>query len=236
MHRDFSVAVPAENALLAKLPADELSRVARRLERVTLDHQTLYGPDDEIRKAYFPIYGLISVIAELESGRALEVATVGREGMLGISLLMGTMIGDRRVVSRIPGEAFAMTVKDFKAEIGRNEAFHSVIGRYSLAYMSGLTQTVACNGAHRARRRLARWLLVCQDAACEDDFPMTQDTLAAMLGVQRPTVSLAAESLQRSHAISYRRGHMRILDRESLERSACECYTAVRTEYHRLLS
>jgi CRP-like cAMP-binding protein len=229
-------ASPEANALLGRLPVDDLSRITRRLDRVTLDHQTLYGPESEIRHAYFPVHGLISVIAELESGRALEVATVGPEGMAGISLLLGSMVGDRRVVSRIPGEAFVMSAGDFSDEVGRDGVFHTLIARYSVAYISGLTQTVACNGAHRARHRLARWLLVCQDAACEDDFPITQETLAAMLGVQRPTVSLAAESLQRSRAISYRRGHMRILDRAMLEHSACECYSAVRTEYRRLLS
>jgi CRP-like cAMP-binding protein len=185
---------------------------------------------------YFPVHGLIGIVAELESGRALEVATVGPEGMAGIALLLGATTGDRRVVSRIPGEAFVMSAADFIGEVARDGAFHTVIARYSAAYVSGLIQTVACNGSHRARHRLARWLLVCQDAACENDFPITQDSLAAMLGVLRPTVSLAAESLQRLRAISYRHGCMRILDRAMLEHSSCECYSAVRMEYQRLLS
>jgi CRP-like cAMP-binding protein len=227
---------PDANALLGRLPSEELSKLSRRLERVTLRQETLNGVEERIRHVYFPVHGLISVIAELESGRALEVATVGPEGMVGISLLLGLPVAGRRAVSRIPGQAFVMSADDFVAELDRSAAFHAVMAHYGLAYISGLSQTVACNGAHRARHRLARWLLVCQDAAREDDFPITQETLAAMLGVQRPTVSLVAESLQRSHAISYRRGHMRILDRSLLEHSACECYSAVRSEYQRLLA
>jgi CRP-like cAMP-binding protein len=229
-------AAPASNALLGRLAADELEHLSRKLDRVTLRHEVLYGTDADVHRAYFPVHGLISVVAELESGRALEVATIGPEGMVGLGLVLGTSRGGPRVISRIPGEAFAISAEDLSEEMERDAGFHSLLARYSLAFTSGLTQGVACNGAHRARHRLARWLLVCQDAARQDDFPITQETLAAMLGVQRPTVSLVAEDLQRMRAISYRRGQMRVLDRGLLELNACECYTAVRAEYARLLN
>jgi CRP-like cAMP-binding protein len=230
-------AMPSGNGLLARLPAQDRLRIERRLDRVPLGTQeVLYPTDSVIRRVYFPIRGLISVVAEFENGRVLEVATVGPEGMLGISVFLDDYSAHQSAVGQIAGECFAMSASAFEDAVAESPAFRELLRRYSNAYMSLLAHTAACNGAHRTAHRLARWLLTCQDAARSDDFAITQEYLANTLGVQRPAVSLVAEQLRADGVISYRRGRMHVLDRGLLEDRACECYSKIREEYAELLS
>jgi CRP-like cAMP-binding protein len=187
---------------------------------------------------YFPARGLMSVLAQLENGRALEVAMIGPEGMTGIALFLdrGTASSQHLVMSSTAGEGFALSAEDFAVEAARSAPFRSLLGHYSLAYIALLAQTAACNGGHQLIRRLARFLLACQDAARADTFGITQELLAAVLGVQRPGVSLVAEELRRAATISYRRGKVRVLDRSRLQDRACECYMTVRHEYERVFA
>ena len=228
---------PSGNWLLARLPKEDRLRIDRRLERVSLGtREVLYPTDSVIRQVYFPTRGLISIIAEFENGRVLEVATVGPEGMLGISLFLSDDLSRQLAVGRIAGECLVMSASAFDGAVAESAALRALLRRYSNAYMSLLAHTAACNGAHRTAHRLARWLLTCQDAARSDHFAITQEFLANTLGVQRPAVSLVAEQLRAEGAISYRRGRMNVLDRRRLEQRACECYGKIREEYDELLS
>jgi CRP-like cAMP-binding protein len=228
---------PSGNWLLARLPKEDRLRIDRRLERVSLrTREVLYPADSVIRQVYFPIRGLISIVAEFENGRVLEVATVGPEGMLGISLFLEDDSSRQLAVGQIEGECLVMNAASFDDMIAESTAFRALLRRYSNAYRSLLAQTAACNGAHRTAHRLARWLLTCQDAAGSDRFTITQEYLANSLGVQRPAVSLVAEQLRAEGTIAYRRGQMRVVDRARLEDHACECYGKIREEYDELLS
>jgi CRP-like cAMP-binding protein len=199
------------------------------------EREVVYSAESAIGRVYFPTRGLIAVLAELQNGRALEVATIGPEGMTGIALFLeiGSASSRQRVLSATAGEGFALTADAFAEEAGRSLPFRALLARYSLAYMARLAQTAACNGGHQLKRRLARILLACQDAALADNFGITQEFLASVLGVQRPGVSLVAEELRRTATISYRRGEVRVLDRRRLEARSCECYTTLREEYDR---
>jgi CRP-like cAMP-binding protein len=225
------------NWLLARLPLDDRQRIEQRLERVSLDtHQVLYATDSLIKRVYFPTRGLISVVAEFENGKVLQVATVGPEGMLGISLFLDNYSSRQMAFGQIAGECLVMSAGAFDDFLAESAAFRELIRRYCNAYTSLLAHTAACNGAHRTANRLARWLLTCCDAAGSDRFTLTQEFLATTLGVQRPAVSLVAERLSAEGAISYRRGQVRLLDRGRVEAHACECYAKIRRDYDELLS
>jgi CRP-like cAMP-binding protein len=225
------------NSLLARLPREDRVRIDRRLERVSLDtDQVLYATDSLIKRVYFPTRGLISIMAEFENGKVLQVATVGPEGMLGISLFLDDYSSRQMAVGQIAGECLVMSAAAFDDSVAESPAFRALIRRYSNAYMSLLAHAAACNGAHRTAHRLARWLLTCRDAAGSDQFTITHELLATTLGVQRPAVSLVAERLSAEGAISYRRGRVRVLDPRRIEEHACECYAKIREEYDELLS
>jgi CRP-like cAMP-binding protein len=227
---------PSGNWLLARLPIEDRQRIDRRLEREPLNsRQVFYATDSLIERVYFPIRGLISIVAEFANGRVLEVATVGPEGMLGISVFLDDYSAHQLAVGQIEGECLAMSAVAFDDFVGESASFRSLVRRYSNAYTSLLAHTAACNGAHRTAHRLARWLLTCQDAAGSNNFVITQEYLANALGVQRPAVSLVAERLRAEGTISYRRGRIRVLDRARLVRHACECYEKIRDEYDDLL-
>jgi CRP-like cAMP-binding protein len=230
------IADPYANELLDRLPRADAARIKGRSQRVRLEQQDLYAADSRLRHVYFPLRGLISVVAELEDGRAIEVAAVGPEGMAGIGLFHGTPVTRYATVSQLAGESLVLAAEAFLDEAGSCDAFSATLGLYSVAFMGQLAQTAACNAAHDMRHRIARLLLVCHDAARDDRFGITQEFLARMLGVQRPRVSLIAEALRREGTIAYRRGAIRVLDRRALESASCECYAATRSEYRRLLS
>jgi CRP-like cAMP-binding protein len=230
------VAGPATNGLLELLPPEDRRRILSRGDRVMLGHEVLHRPDARMRHVYFPLRGLLTLMAEFEDGRAVEVATVGPEGMAGLPLVLGAMTTRYSTVSQLAGESLVLTVDVLREEIERCAALRNVLGLYSMAFIALLAQTGACSATHDMRHRLARLLLTCHDAARNDNFLITQEFLAGMLGVQRPGVSLIAEALRREGTITYRRGMVQVVDRQALESASCECYGAIRGEYRRLLS
>ena len=225
----------SQNRVLAPLPEPDRVRLAARLEPYRSDHQILVVAGGVIEHVYFPSRGLISVIAALKRGARTEVATVGREGLAGLPLFLGSRTSLYEIVSQVAGHGLRMPARAFSEEVERSVALRARLLRYTEASIAMLGQTAACNSAHRIRQRLARWLLISHDAVDGDEFVLTHEFLSNMLGAERPTVTLAAQALQKSGLITYRRGSVRIKDRARLERAVCECYAVVRGEIDRLM-
>jgi CRP-like cAMP-binding protein len=184
-----------------------------------------------IETAYFVNSGVISVVTDLQDGTVVETGTIGREGFLGLPIVFGAEKSPWRAFCQIPGEAFCMPAEALKAEVARGGTLDRVIRRYAGAAMSLLAQSAACNRAHSLEQRMARWLLMTHDRVEADEFPLTQEFLGQMLGVRRPTVSLAGSALQRAGLIAYSRGRIAIVDRRGLEKVSCECYAYVRQQF-----
>ena len=217
------------NALLAILPADEYNRILPALEVVTLKlKHILQKPGETIQHVYYPGGGFCSILTVLEDGGMVEVATIGREGVVGVSAAWdGGAVPSLAMVQAETDTCYRMTVQAFRREMDRRGAFYELHGRYAQALVGFIMQSTACNAAHSVEQRLARWLLLAQDRIGKDEFPLTQEFVAMMLGASRPTVTLVAGTLQEAGLIKYRRGHVTIVDRESLEDASCECYRAV---------
>ena len=227
---------PTENYLLGSLPAAELELLRARLRHSSVDReQELYAPGATIREIYFPISGLVSMVANLRSGRSVEVGAIGREGVTGLPLYPGAVNPPYRVYGQISGEGYVLSVDGYHELYGQSPSFRQSIERYLHVLMTMMAQTAACNGAHDVTQRLAKWLLISRDAADGPEFTLTQEYLATMIGVQRPTVTLAAGELQRAGLFSYRRGKIRLHDLEGIAQRACECYATTRTEMRALL-
>lgn len=228
---------PIKNRLLSALPNSEYERLLPHLEPVSLTFkQIIYAPNEPIEYVYFPNSGIISLVNLTEDGGTVEAATVGNEGMAGIPVLLGTdrMIG--QAISQIVGDAVRMKADVFKREVTPGSPLHNLLLRYTQALMNLISQSVACNRLHSVEKRCCRWLLLCQDRVQSDQFPLTQEFLAQMLGVRRASVSEVAAILQRAGLIRYSRGKITICDRAGLEASSCECYRIVKEEFDRLLS
>jgi CRP-like cAMP-binding protein len=223
------------NRVLAPLPIADRTRLATAMEAYESDHQVLVRPGAVISHVYFPSFGLISVVAALKGGARAEVATVGREGMAGLPVFLGSATSLYEVVSQIAGRGLRMTAAAFSDELTRSPALRTRMLRYSELRMAMLGQTAACNAAHRIEARLARWLLLSQDSVDGDTFVLTHEFLSHMLGAERPSVTLAAGALRKRGLVTYRRGLVHILDRAGLESAACECYQVVRRETRRLM-
>ena len=220
----------AANELLAALPAEVLQRLSPALERVPLAlKEILHRPGDPIEYVYFPGAGFVSELTVLESGDMVEVATVGREGMVGIF----ASDGEERAPSLSMVQAaidvcYRLRGTVFREEMDRRGPFHQLMTRYMHAHVGLIMQSTACNAMHTVEQRLARWLLMAHDRVGLDDFPLTQEFLAMMLGVSRPSVTIVAGTLQKAGLITYHRGHLKIVNREELEAASCECYRVVR--------
>lgn len=223
------------NRIFAGLPAAERTRIATSLEPYRSDHEVLVPAGGTITHTYFPTRGLISVVAALKDGKRAEVATAGREGMAGLPLFLGSRTSLYEVVSQVSGEGFRLEAAAFLDEVARSHSLRERMLRYSELRMAMLGQTAACNAAHPIRARLARWLLISHDSVDGDTFVLTHEFLSHMLGAERPSVTVAAGVLQKSGAVTYKRGEVRIVDRTKLERSSCECYGIVRRESERLM-
>jgi len=223
------------NRVLGPLPVADRTRLAALLEPYRSDHLVLVEAGGRLTHAYFPSIGMISVVAALKSGRRAEIATVGREGMAGLPLFLGSTTSLYEIVSQVAGHGLRIPAAAFTAEIARSPALRARLLRYSELRMAMLGQTAACNAAHRIGQRLARWLLLSQDSADSERFVLTHEFLSHMLGAERPSVTLAAGSLQKRGLITYRRGSVQVKDRPGLERAACECYGIVRREASRLM-
>jgi CRP-like cAMP-binding protein len=225
------------NELLMALPQPDYTRIARALERVSLRlGDMLYEPDQRQRHAYFPTTSVISLHYVMESGASAETAAVGRDGVLGVALFMGGNMTPSSAVVQIAGDAFRFEARALMEEFDRGGAMQELLLRYMQALIVQTTQTAVCNRHHSVEQQLCRWLLGAFDRTLSGEFVVTQEMIAGVLGVRRESVTEAAGVLQRNGLIRTRRGHVTVLDRSGLERSACECYGVVARESLRLLS
>jgi CRP-like cAMP-binding protein len=224
-----------QNQLLAALPEADREALRPHLTRVHLEHaQPLIEPQEPIRSVYFPISALASLVIVLEDGSTVESGSVGREGMVGIPIVLGAGTTPMQTVTQIAGEAFRIDADVIKAQFDRRGALHLVLSRYIHTLFMIASQSAACNRRHGIEARLCRWLLMSADGIGSNSVGITQEYLATMLGVRRAGVTEAALKLQNAGWIAYSRGSVEILDRPALERAACECYHVVRQEYERL--
>jgi len=228
-----------QNQLLSALPTEEYQRLLPNLESVSLPlkqiKQIIYVPNEPIEYVYFPNNGIVSLVNVTEDGGTVEAATVGNEGMVGIPVLLGADKMIIQAIVQIVGDALRMKADVFKREVTPGTQLHNLLLRYTLALMNLISQSVACNSLHPVEQRCCRWLLLCQERVKSEQFLLTQEFLAQMLGVRRATVSGVAATLQQAGLIRYSRGKITICDRPSLEASSCECYRIVKEEFERLL-
>lgn len=225
------------SSLLSSLPQEDYQRLSSQLTwRPLKVRQTLHKHGEPISEIYFPSRSVISITNAMEDGGIVEVATVGREGLVGIGSVLGNSIASGDAFVQIAGEpAAVMSIDAFRREMERRGPFQELVTRYSQAFVAQLMQSVACNGLHSAEERCCRWLLMTHDRIGQDEFPLTHEFLAIMLGVRRPTVTLVMAELARGGIVSHVRGHVRIVDRKGLEGASCECYRNVRSVFDRLL-
>lgn len=225
----------SENRILAALPADEYRRLAPRLESVSLQlREVLFRPDDAIRRVHFPTTSIVSLLTELEDGAGMEVGLVGREGFVGVSVILGGRETKVATVQAV-GEALRIEARVIHDEFKRGGKLQSLLLRYTHALMTQISQSVVCNVRHGIDERLARWLLMYHDRLGRDQFELTHEFMSHMLGVRRAGVSTAAGSLQKKRLIDYRRGQVKITDRQALEDFACECYPIVAEKFDNFL-
>ena len=228
--------VAVKNQLLAGLPPEVLSRLLSRMRSFSLRiRETLITPDTTIEAVYFVESGFISLVATLDDGTQAEVGLIGREGMAGLPLITGIDTAFVEAFVQGDGSALQMEAGAFRHAMEEEPDLRHRMFRYLEAMNSQTTQTAACNGRHDLEQRLARWLLMAHDRAEGDDFQITQEFLALMLCVYRPSVSVVASTLQRAGMIRYGRGHVTVLDRSALEATACDCYAVVKRRFDRLL-
>jgi CRP-like cAMP-binding protein len=220
------------NHVLAALPHEVLLNLRRHLKRVSLARGSVLSEADEpLRYVYFVEAGAISLVAVFEDGTSAEMATVGREGVVGIGTFMGGEHALGRYVVPLPGFASAMQASRFQSLVRENSGLRAACESYARAFLAHLLQNVACNASHGVEQRCARWLLMCEDQAENNSFELTQEYIADMLGVRRSTVTVIARMLQNAGLIRYRRGAITVVDRPGLEAVACECYRIVRNGY-----
>jgi CRP-like cAMP-binding protein len=228
--------VSSENRLLAALPRKDYERLLPKMESVSLDFKAVLAePDKPAPYVYFPRNGVISLVTYMADGAGTEVGIVGNEGMAGISIFLGSGREVGKVFCQVSGEALRMKANALRAETKGGSPLNELLLRYTQALLIQVSQSTACNRLHTAEERLCRWLLMTHDRVGADHFEITQEFMADMLGVRRPTVSLVASTVQKAGLIKYSRGKMTIVNRLGLEASSCECYSKVKEEFHRLL-
>jgi CRP-like cAMP-binding protein len=227
---------PRQNHLLDALPAQDYERIAAHLELVPLTlGDVLYEPGIKLRYVYFPTTAIVSLLYVMENGASAEIAIVGNEGILGISLFMGGETTPSRAVVQSAGYGYRLRAQLLKDEFGRFGPFLHLLLRYTQALITQMAQTAVCNRHHSVDQQLCRWLLLSLDRLSSSELSMTQELIANMLGVRREGVTEAAGKLQQAGLIHYRRGRITVLDRPRLEARCCECYQVVKTEFDRLL-
>jgi len=195
---------------------------------------SLHEPGDKMPYVYFPETGVISMLTVMEGGSAVEIATIGNEGMADLFVFLGLEESDSRLLIQVPGTAMRMESVRFRQHVEQIPSLRALLGNYSIALFALVAQSAACNRMHPMVERCARWLLMTHDRVDAADFPMTHDFLSEMLGVRRPSVSVAAEALQDAGFISYHRGKITVLDRPGLEAASCNCYHLIRERFDRL--
>ena len=223
-----------DNHLLEALPAGVRRTVDGALERVHLPAKTLiYQAGGPMEYVYFPIDAVISVVTVMGDGTEIEVLTVGREGLTGAQGLLDGPVASRLTYCQVAGDAYRVSVARFTELTERFPQLHALAQRYLSAQLDVMAQSIACNRLHYVNERCARWLLTTHDRVGRADFPLTHEVLATMLGVRRAGVSIAAAALQETGSIRYTRGRFSVVDRDSLERAACECYGAINQAFER---
>jgi CRP-like cAMP-binding protein len=220
--------IASRNRLLDTIPRGELEQLEPDLEPVRLAYRAkLHEPTGATPYVHFPDSGVLSLLTVLADGSAVELGHVGNEGMVDISVFLGLESSESRTVVQVPGSARRMPAPRFREHIEKMPNLRRVIGAYVLEFHTMVAQTTACNRRHDLHQRFARWVLMTHDRVGGPEFPITQEFLADMLGASRSKVALVAEELKAEGVIRYRRGTMRVVDREALERTACECYALI---------
>ena len=194
-----------------------------------------FEADQPIEYAYFPLTGIASMVTVMKGGKAVEVATVGNEGMIGLPLFLGVNITPSIAFTQVPGESMRIAAGVFQKEVRRQGGLAKMLQLYTQALMVQISQGMACNGVHSIEQRTARWLLMTHDRVAAQTFPLSQEFLGQMLGVRRAGVSEAASKLQKAGLIRYKRGVIEIVNRLGLEADSCECYEVIQREFGRLL-
>ena len=232
----IEVANPKQNHLLDALLNAELDRLSPDLELVEMPlGKVLYESGGILEHVYFPTNSIISLLYVMENGSSAEIAVVGNEGILGISLFMGGETTSSRAVVQSAGHAYRLKAQLLKDEFNRSGPVQRLLLRYTQALITQMAQTAVCNRHHTVEQQLCRWLLLSLDRLATDELTMTQELIANMLGVRREGVTDAAGKLQRDGLINYSRGRITVLDRPKLEKRSCECYQVVKIEFDRLL-
>lgn len=228
---------PKQNHLLAALGEDELARLLPHLELVSMPlGEALYESGEQLRHVYFPTTSIVSLLYVMQDGASAEIAIVGNEGILGISLFMGGETTPSRAIVQSAGFGYQLKARYLKEEFHRAGPVMYLLLRYTQALITQMAQTAVCNRHHSIEQQLCRWLLLSLDRLASYELSMTQELIANMLGVRREGVTEAAGNLQRDGIIRYSRGRITVLDRKRLEQNVCECYAVVKKEIDRLMS
>jgi CRP-like cAMP-binding protein len=216
------------NRVLAALPKIDRDRLLPTLKIVPLTlKELLHKPGERVHYVYFPAGGFCSIVTVLEDGKMVEVATVGRDGVLGVPAVFdGHPVWSATMVQGAHDTCYRMTATAFQREMDQRGAFYELLTHFAKALLGFVMQSTACNAVHSVEQRLARWLLMAHDRMGTDAFPLTQEFVAMMLGASRPTVTAVAGTLQKAGLITYHRGQVAITDRKKLESASCECYRA----------
>jgi CRP-like cAMP-binding protein len=224
------------NRLLELLPPADFDRLRSHLHSVTLDYKMpLYEAQEPIKFVYFPITGVASLVNTMTDGAAAEVGTIGNEGMIGLPIILGDSVAPTNVYIQVPGVGLRMQSHVLKEALETSSAMRRVMLHYVHAFFNQVAQSAACNHFHTIDQRCCRWLLMTHDRVHSEQFILTQEFFAMMLGVNRGGVTVAASKLKKQGLINYSRGHVTILDRAGLEHRSCECYAASKREFDRLL-
>ena len=227
---------PPANRLLGLLPPRDYARLRPHLHRIPLEYrQSLYRANKPIGFVYFIETGVGSLVNTMANGQAAEVGTIGNEGLVGLPIVFGDDRAPTSVYVQVPGAGLRMKATLFENELARSASMRTVMLRYAHAFFNQVAQSAACNHFHSLEQRCCRWLLMTHDRMQSDEFLLTQEFLAMMLGVQRTGVTAAAGALQRAGLIRYKRGNVTIIDRRGLIRRSCECYGVSKREFDRLL-
>ncbi len=227
---------PVENRLLAALPPEEYERLRPNLQQVSFSlGEVVYEFAGRLDYVFFPTTSIVSLLYTMENGASAEMGLTGNDGVVGIALFMGGGTMPNRAVVQSAGAAIRMKAKVLQDEFALGGQFQHLLLRYTQALITQISQTAVCNRLHSVEQQLCRWLLLSHDRVKADELIMTQELIADMLGVRREGVTVAAGHLQDIGAISYVRGHIKILDRRRLEETVCECYRVVKDEFDRLL-
>lgn len=237
MDQSHRFVAPGQNRLLSVLSRDVQLRLLPRMEKVSLSiRQVLYEAHTPVTHVWFPLSGMMSLVITMRDGAAVEVGTIGNEGLVGTQAFLGADKSPAKAFCQVAGQALKMRVDAFKRSLQDHPELHDLVRRYTQTMIDQLCQSTACNHVHSVRQRMCRWLLATQDRVGADEFHLTQEFLAKMLCVRRPSVTVAAGQLQKAGLIRYQRGRIRIVDRAGLEAGSCECYETVRQEFDRLLA